>query len=261
MPRIARIARMQETVHPTTTNDLPQQQGWEIPSSPIPSAMGWDDDDHLPPTADTPYMPYPQRRRRLYQQLTSFTADTDETDETDDTAADHAIFQEALVNAFLTGSSSLFYTMLRSGETQPFDWCSIAENEPPTFYVQCMDWIASQPTEANPSEPPSYVQCQAHCELLRELLLASFRIHIRYWQNATTIVEWTRLLVSRKYPWYICGLWVLHKIHTCAVEALGVISVEYCHFGVLNQLLHKAVSLWNWSIAKVHRLQCLRSPV
>lgn len=225
--------------------------------------MGWDDDDHLPPTADTPYMPYPQRRRRLYQQLTSFTADTDETDETDDTAADHAIFQEALVNAFLTGSSSLFYTMLRSGETQPFDWCSIAENEPPTFYVQCMDWIASQPTEANPSEPPSYVQCQAHCELLRELLLASFRIHIRYWQNATTIVEWTRLLVSRKYPWYICGLWVLHKIHTCAVEALGVISVEYCHFGVLNQLLHKKRIPHLWELVplrEVHRRFTKLSP-
>ena len=269
MPRLAR--RREETdefVHTTTTNDLPQQQqGWEIPSSPIPSAMGWDNDDYLPPTADTPYMPYPRRRRRQHhqnQQVTSFTANVDA--EEIDNATDHTIFQEALVNAFLTGSSSLFYTLLRSGERQPFDWCSVsnnneesvsfAENEPPSFYVHCMDWIASQPTEAHPSEPPSYVQCQAHCELLRELLLASFRIHIRYWQNATTIAEWTRLLVSRKYPWYICGLWVLHKIHTCAVEALGVISVEYCHFGVLNQLLHKKRIPHLWELVplrEVHR--------
>ena len=87
-------------------------------------------------------------------------------------------------------------------------------------------------------------RCDAHYDLVRDIINMSIESHISFWQDDDTLRQWIHLLVEQKYPWFVCSRW--NHLRPTAISFLHDASMMHCHTGNLHQLLrqHCISSLW-----------------
>ena len=87
-------------------------------------------------------------------------------------------------------------------------------------------------------------RCDAHYDLVRDIINISIESRLSFWQDDDTMYQWIHLLVEQKYPWFVCSLW--NHLRPTAISFLHDASMMHCHTGNLHQLLRQncIASLW-----------------
>lgn len=88
-------------------------------------------------------------------------------------------------------------------------------------------------------------RCDAHYELVRDLIYTSIEERTIDWNDDDTMQEWIHLLVEQRYPWFVCSLW--NHLRPTAISFLHNSSMQCCHTGNLHQLLRQELiaNLWD----------------
>ena len=87
-------------------------------------------------------------------------------------------------------------------------------------------------------------RCDAHYDLVRDIIQMSIDSRISFWEDDDTLREWIYLLVEQKYPWFVCSSW--NHLRPTAISFLHNASLLCCHTGNLHQLLHKNMISHLW---------------
>ena len=88
-------------------------------------------------------------------------------------------------------------------------------------------------------------RCDAHYELVRDLLVSSIEDDQLDWYDDDDILQqWINLLVERKYPWFVCSVW--NHLRPIAISFLHHASMVHCHTGNLHQLLRQGLIAHLW---------------
>lgn len=87
-------------------------------------------------------------------------------------------------------------------------------------------------------------RCDAHYELVRDVLQKSIEEKSHNWDSDDIVEQWIHLLVERKYPWFVCSVW--NHLRPTAVSILHHASMIHCHPGNLHQLVYQKLIAHIW---------------